>query len=58
MARVECCGHLITDLLVDGAKRFARIYPQVDVGHFLVYSFCLCVLKMWLMLSKMLAYAG
>ena len=52
MAEVECCGHLITDLLVEGAKRCARIH---GVGHILVYSFCLCVLKVWLMLSKMLA---
>ena len=53
-----CCGHLIADLLVDGAKRFARMHQQVGVGHFHVYSFCLCVLKVWLMLSKMLACAG
>ena len=58
MARVECCGDLISDLLVEGAKRFARIHPQVGVGHILVYSFCLCVLKVWLMLSKMLTCVG
>ena len=41
MVRVKCCGHLISDLLVKGAKRFARIHPQVGVGYFLVYSFLL-----------------
>ena len=56
MARVGCCGHLITDLLVEGAKRFVRIHPQVGVGHFLVYF--VCVLKVWLMLSKILDCVG
>ena len=41
MVRVKCCGHLISDLLVKGAKRFVRIHPQVGVGHVLVYSFLL-----------------
>ena len=40
-ATFGCCGHLITNLLVEGAKRFVRIHPQVGVGYFLVY-FCLC----------------
>ena len=37
MARFGCCGHLITDLLVEGAKRFVRIHSQVGVGYILVY---------------------
>ena len=37
--RVECCGHFITDLLVEGAGRFARIHSQVGVAYILVYSF-------------------
>ena len=36
---VECCGHLITDLLVGGAKRFARIHPQVGVAYILLTVF-------------------
>ena len=59
MSRVECCGHLITDLLVEGAKRFARIHPQVGVAYILVYFlYCMCVLEVWLMLSRILVHVG
>ena len=37
MARLECCGHLITDLLVEGAGKFARIHPQVVVAYIPLY---------------------
>ena len=33
MARIECCGHLISDPLVEGAGRFASIHPQVGVAY-------------------------
>ena len=42
MARLGCCVHLITDLPVEGAKRCARIHPQVDVGHSCLLFLSVC----------------
>ena len=54
---LECCGHLISSLLIEGAGRFTRLHPQVGVACSSLF-FCSCFLEVWLMLSKILDHVG
>ena len=54
---LECCGHLISGLLIEGAGRFTRLHPQVGVACSSLF-FCSCFLEVWLMLSKILDHVG
>ena len=54
---LECCGDLISSLLIEGVGRFNRPYSHVGMVRSSLFQFP-CALELWLMLRIVLDLTG